>query len=993
MLWFVSLTVLLQIWSGRAACVTVGMARDDNSGIDFTVKTARCSTPDDKHFMVADQAFTGEEELDYCNSSDLQPLCPHQCSFLVRPLHPKAFFACVTADIGQCSGHNVKTPYPNPHFHICEACEVVHCQSCSSHTVCTKCFEGFYMEDGACVFDLDKRLNLLTVLPAILAVLLFIIFAHLMVRFCITKGPDAARNNLKAVRQGRKHRHFCKVQDWTQAEDHDNRRYPLTINVHSKNICGVGLGLYYNRLLFDFYVAVVCFIVTYVLDTGTGLKEWLDRFEAGFSRNYDEELMDISVHHAIWLGVLWLILFVSSIIFARAQLEYRDWLDSITNDMEDYVLNVRGLPPMSGSEFHEDELKQDLEKSFRSLVPDAQLHGVSVAYNYVDRRSEVEGVLANFIQQADIDAGIYKGDLLDTDDQTRSFLDQQNKDAQIVRDWFGAKPLQTTGQVFAVFDYKYHQNKIWDKLKENNFRMTVKLRNQREPVQVKVSPEPMDPPTVFWWALGLSRRQIVSRCACTCFKILIAVLLVAAFIFWPIAHFLIGPFAKAGNPPSAGLMLIAGIIMGIVYGQFFCNIAGMSREIGFHRKDSMDACIFCVFFCVVFLNAQFQMGVTLTGAIAFPSGFTAAEIFGVTSLRGILHQPMLVSGVYSFLMPGLFFMPKILEPLAGGCVPYFLNQLFAHIVYVWNCFPGPLGTFFKIVLPWSPESKTNYHPWNAELAMDPMEIPLPFVYADNMLVTIICFGMLMFVSDRQHVLFATMSIWVIFIYCFSRWQHLRFNKRAFFTTNSLDRCATYAWGIPLSVLAMSWSSWCFRLRGEEESSPYFMLLPFAVSLLLWICCYRWIVERPNPIQFEEQGMAVTYDEARKDTIYSWFNTNPVYVLKSHYCPDLLGKHVRASGRNSQGVCYFQVGKEYQCIPKEHQKDAIERAGKLCCSEIEWFLDKFLACLERCCCCRRNKLCCVINRQDMRRTDQGQQLASRTSPLTGSLRPGPPRTMM
>jgi len=187
------------------------------------------------------------------------------------------------------------------------------------------------------------------------------------------------------------------------------------------------------------------------------------------------------------------------------------------------------------------------------------------------------------------------------------------------------------------------------------------------------------------------------------------------------------------------------------------------------------------------LNAIFQMGVTLRGAIHFPSQFHLEEMMGVKSLRGILHQPLLVDGVYNFLMPGLFFMPKILEPLAGGCVPYLLNQLFAHIVYVWGCFPGPLGTFFKIITPWAPESKTNYNPANAEKAMEPMDIPLPFVYADNMLVNVICFGMLMFVSDRTHCLFLTMSFWAIFIYCFSRWQHLRFNKRSFFTTNSLDR--------------------------------------------------------------------------------------------------------------------------------------------------------------------------------------------------------------
>lgn len=961
MLRYVLLTIALQAWQCHAACRVEGKVVDGVHGVDWTVKTVGCSQGEHIQFYIADQVLTDDQDLDYCSDFEVQPLCPKECNTVVRAMHPATLFACIDGtDAGECAAHNVRTPFANPESNRCEACIVPNCKSCSSHEKCTQCFEGFFMNDDEteCVFSLDQRLHLVTVLPAIVGVLLLIIFLHIGYRCCRGKAPEFCQENLKAIRQGRAHRHFCKVQDWSVEDDNSRSRYPLCTNLHRKNICGVGLGLYYNHLLFQLFVAVACFTFTNILDTQTGMKEFLASFDSTFSKYYADQLETIAFHHVVILGIMYVFLFISSLIFGRMQLVYAQWFDSIDTGMEDYVVCVKDLPKYVAP--NEGVLKEDLEKAFKALVPEVELHGISIAYDFLNRQDEVERVIANFVQQKDIDAGRYAEELTREKDNKRNLLAAEEDDKNTVRSWFTTKPLSMTGVVFAVFNYKTHEEKIIEEMEKRGGKMQVKLRDRDQPVTVRVKPELMEPPTVFWWSLAFSYKTIVKRFICACIKMLIAVIIVAIVIFIPIGHFLIMPFAKTGTPPSAGLMLLAGIIMGIIYGQFFINTANVAHSIGFHRKDSMDACIFVLFFCVVSLNALFQMGSMIRGAINWPVDMDYAELFGIASIRAILRQPQVVSNVYSFMMPGLFLMPKILEPLGAGLVPYILNQLFAAFVYVWGLFPGPLGMFFKVLLPFAPDSKTNYHPRNAEQAMNPLEIPLPFSYADNVLVNCICFFMLIFISDDNHLIYKGMIFWSIFLYLFSRWAHLRFNKRAFFTTNSLDVTAMHAWGLPLSVLAMAWGTWAMRYVGFT-GRPWLPLAGvFVLSFLLWNAAYLKLrrLKRPG---YEEQDLDIPYAEARLTKIYSWFNCNPVYVLKSHYCHDLLGNHVKASGASMSEVCYFEVGKEYQCIPKARQQLMIRRAAKTDMWEMEHWLDRIFGAIERGCCCCRSKICCVIDR--------------------------------
>merc|ERR1712083_36820 len=105
-------------------------------------------------------------------------------------------------------------------------------------------------------------------------------------------------------------------------------------------------------------------------------------------------------------------------------------------------------------------------------------------------------------------------------------------------------------------------------------------------------------------------------------------------------------------------------------------------------------------------------------------------------------------------------------------------------------------------------------------------------------------------------------------------------------THRLDACANFLWGLPLGVLAAAACFWGIR---SEVVAPFFSVwiklllvcLGFVASVALWCMCYWWVVKPFSKIDIDEHG-ARTLEEVATDTVYTWWNCNPVYVLKCKY---------------------------------------------------------------------------------------------------------------
>jgi len=255
------------------------------------------------------------------------------------------------------------------------------------------------------------------------------------------------------------------------------------------------------------------------------------------------------------------------------------------------------------------------------------------------------------------------------------------------------------------------------------------------------------------------------------------------------------------------------------------------------------------------------------------------------------------------------------------------------VIFVWRCLPPCLLKVVKVFLPWSPEGLDHYPFRRAEKCFDPMEVSLSWNYVDHIITPTICFSMLCFLSPYVWKTFVGMLIWAIFELCFYRWLHLRFCRTCYYSTDRLDSCAQLLWGVPLSMVAMAAMLWGLRSEIILSQAPVYLrpLMVLAtgfVSLLLWLVCYVCVTQPYKERDARELNRERTVEELKKTSVYSWLNTNPMFVLKCKYyfqdkdgkdIPDRRKDHPIACGEDQGQVRFYEVGKEYLFIKPERQE--------------------------------------------------------------------------
>lgn len=352
---------------------------------------------------AAAKLFCRRMVLTNCNNTDdIALLCPSTCPFLEMSEYSSwdSFgnrIPCGTACVPpqECGAYRPDLPFPNPETLRCESCPSDGCEECNyvetataglratrSTLQCTRCKEGFALEkDGLCTYLLDKLLlKTYTVLGIILGCLLLV-----AVVLSIT-----CNKNSEALTRGLEHRERCLPHDVeTKAAIPDRHAppgssevyyaraplYPLNVNVHSRNIVGVGLALYYNHLVFVGAVALIGYSLLRFSEGLFGMQQW-DTLQCGYGGN--EESPEAAVvgyarRRALIALFLWLAILPASIIFARWQASAARTYDRVHTRMEDYCFGLSGLPADATNPI---EIQNWVEEKFGRPI-----EGVSICYD------------------------------------------------------------------------------------------------------------------------------------------------------------------------------------------------------------------------------------------------------------------------------------------------------------------------------------------------------------------------------------------------------------------------------------------------------------------------------------------------------------------------------------------------------------------------------------------------------------------------------------
>eukprot|EP00927_Polykrikos_kofoidii_P046249 TRINITY_DN40466_c0_g1_i1.p1 TRINITY_DN40466_c0_g1~~TRINITY_DN40466_c0_g1_i1.p1 ORF type:complete len:1124 (-),score=145.74 TRINITY_DN40466_c0_g1_i1:188-3526(-) len=120
-------------------------------------------------------------QTDCTSFEEITTLCNPMCPYAVQHQNLACVFVCVEASM--CSVVNPSFAFPNNVSHACEPCNVVGCQSCSSRTTCTKCFDGFLLSSGGgyCSYIWDSVASDGALSGGVLLVILLMLFGIVVV--------------------------------------------------------------------------------------------------------------------------------------------------------------------------------------------------------------------------------------------------------------------------------------------------------------------------------------------------------------------------------------------------------------------------------------------------------------------------------------------------------------------------------------------------------------------------------------------------------------------------------------------------------------------------------------------------------------------------------------------------------------------------------------------------------------------------------------------
>jgi len=186
-----------------------------------------------------------------------------------------------------------------------------------------------------------------------------------------------------------------------------------------------------------------------------------------------------------------------------------------------------------------------------------------------------------------------------------------------------------------------------------------------------------------------------------------------------------------------------------------------------------------------------------------------------------------------------------------------------------------------------------------------------------------------FISESVWGLFLALTLWSVFYWYWSRFMHLRVQSASNFNGHLLDTTAWLFWGFPQSCLAASAFMWGVRSGtfafGSTFEAVLALLLVMAGAMMLWVVAYL-VVARPFRRPDIPQSMLSTVEEVMEKKPYTWYNCNPVYVLKCAYSEDVQRpdwSNPKSSRTEDEEALLYTRGKEYLYM-QQHQQELIMR---------------------------------------------------------------------
>mmetsp|Transcript_61042 Transcript_61042/g.176813 ORF Transcript_61042/g.176813 Transcript_61042/m.176813 type:complete len:944 (-) Transcript_61042:67-2898(-) len=423
----------------------------------------------------------------------------------------------------------------------------------------------------------------------------------------------------------------------------------------------------------------------------------------------------------------------------------------------------------------------------------------------------------------------------------------------------------------------------------------------------KIIDDTLEPTSTLWFNFGITEED-TSRNGQRYVLIMASVfLLIVIAIYFPLFAYLIAPCGQANVSPSLISSQLVGMLLAIaqnVMGVVNWNACGAIGYFSIPRRDQN----FVNFSTAInFLNSTLFISAGLSYYLE--KGFNRVDLVHTerNQVEDLQRERSLFDAFYNMLMPGWLFAGVLTGKLMGWFMPVIQNFVLTHAVFTMNCLPRPICVLLTKFIPWNPELG-----WlaarQAEHVFEPPELALAWEYNMFIVTPCVCNFALFVISPRSWKVFALLAMWVAVMYLVHRYPTLLISRK-YTTDHNIDLLACKFWGIPLSMVLAAAGFWGLRAGylGDPAYKGSYWIIVF--MFLLGVTLHRLALELLGGATHDGVGVEQDdseYTQVQQKLRYSWFNTNPVHILKSCYYPEKLGNDMA----DTQVYVPFEFGKEY-----------------------------------------------------------------------------------
>lgn len=381
----------------------------------------------------------------------------------------------------------------------------------------------------------------------------------------------------------------------------------------------------------------------------------------------------------------------------------------------------------------------------------------------------------------------------------------------------------------------------------------------------------VEPEGVRWRDFGIPRSQLMRNTFMSILFILGGIVAWVVCGYFPYAIYASSFTYEDGDMPSGLMAQIVSMVVVIGNLVMYTLCAAASDRIGFILEDTAAATYMIMYTVAVMCNICLDL--LISGMIAYTTSvsrhartFDGRRIQDLGSWHDVIEaydiQRELGVQLSAYCFPATFLLPYILEPI---CANWFTFHLARRVVRV---FPWLRGyTAEKAMRIFIPMDSGRYADLLVSITMATFIFFVPSGYSFSILLTLTLSNLYIFFLDIYRILRACPS----------------FSISSMF----VDQCALYWMCIPTTIIAnafiFKWNTEQCHLGNTCYRSSELAGIMISVTILLqamWHVAFCKVV--PLFDRKERPRTHLTYEKVAARLPASFFNTNPMFCLRSEY---------------------------------------------------------------------------------------------------------------